>query len=57
MSMNKEWHMKYQYLLMEITFAMRAICNGNDNEFVAKLHRNKISERAAQLVNLQDHSI
>ena len=55
--MNKEWHVKYQYLLMEITFAMRALCNGNDNEFVAKLHRTKISHHCAQLVNLQDHSI
>ena len=57
MSMNKEWHMKYQYLLMEITFAMQALRNGNNNEFVTKLHRNRISERAAQLVNLQDQSI
>ena len=56
-SMNKEWHVRYQYLLMEITFSMRALCNGNDIEFVARLHRNRIARHCAELVNLPDRSI
>ena len=55
--MNREWHMQYQYLLMEIAHAVNALHNGNNGETIVKFHNNKIAENCAKLVALQDTSI
>ena len=55
--MNREWHMQYQYLLMEIAHAVNALHSGNNGETIVKFHNNKIAENCAKLVALQDTSI
>ena len=55
--MNREWHMQYQYLLMEIAHAVNALHKGNNGETIVKFHNNKIAENCAKLVALQDTSI
>ena len=56
-SMNREWHMQYQYLLMEIAHAVNALHNGNNDETIVALYSKKIATNCAQLVQLQDTSI
>jgi hypothetical protein len=55
--MNREWHVQYQYLLMEIAHAVNALRNGNNDETIVALCNNTIAKNCAKLVDLQDSSI